>query len=215
MANKDKLLKFKQNRFKSVVESICKVRDLPLPKINFNGCPEETDEDELAHYHKDTNTICVSERELNKMTSDEIETVAAHEVSHILKFDHSSDFHKENSLSRQAHFLKNNNKQKAKFEEIKEKKINPNKCSYHLCNNNADLQRCDYCEKMFCRVHIEARPPSVGIGKEDYINENGKKLTANNSHPCIPFIKIIEEKRALQEERYNNAFKKSIKDSDK
>lgn len=84
-------------------------------------------------------------------------------------------------------------------------------CSYHLCENKGNLVKCDYCEKKFCKEHIEARPASVqGIG-DDYINDKGKKLNNSNSHPCIPFIDIIREKEKLQKWRENEALNKALK----
>lgn len=88
----------KKKKFKETVSHICKSRGLPTPTINFDGCPKE-DENQLAHYHTDTNTICVSRYQLQKMNLDDVQSVAVHEVSHLLVHNHGSDFKKEEEIN--------------------------------------------------------------------------------------------------------------------
>ncbi|MEM3252728.1 MAG: hypothetical protein QXS81_04150 [Candidatus Micrarchaeaceae archaeon] len=86
------LLEIKKQRVIEVIYSVCKREGLPIPKVNFNGCPQET-EDQLAHYHPDQNKICISEIQLYKLkTLKDIEDTVYHELAHILEYNHSGRF---------------------------------------------------------------------------------------------------------------------------
>ncbi|MFA5333013.1 MAG: hypothetical protein WC376_00775 [Candidatus Nanoarchaeia archaeon] len=188
MVIKDKILEFKKSKFKSVVESVCKARNLSLPTINFDGCSEET-ENQLAHYHKDNNTICVSERQLNKMNSDVLENNAAHEVSHILEFNHSSSFHNENAISRQASFVKKYNQKSPDISDLKEKEADKDECAFHLCHYKGDeLYYCSFCKKYYCHKHKIPKSPSMPNFRSASL-ENEDKLYdyRQEGHPCPNF----------------------------
>ena len=81
-----------------IVEVICKSRNLPFPSFNFDGCPEEAEE-ELAHYHPDNNRICISKGQLNQLSFDELRDTMVHEAAHILVGNHDDDFNKENFIN--------------------------------------------------------------------------------------------------------------------
>ncbi|NMX21777.1 hypothetical protein C5S30_04975 [ANME-1 cluster archaeon GoMg4] len=91
-------LETKKRYARYVVEVICKSRDLPFPSFNFDGCPEETEE-ELAHYYPDDNRICISKQQLTQLSFDELKDVMVHEAAHILVGDHDDDFNKENFIN--------------------------------------------------------------------------------------------------------------------
>jgi len=80
----------KKKLFTDTVKKVCEKRGMPEPYINFNGCPEESNE--MAHYHPESNFICVSERQLKLMDLTEVKRIAIHEVSHLLVQDHSEMF---------------------------------------------------------------------------------------------------------------------------
>lgn len=96
-----KLLEIKKKKFIEVVNRICKNRNLPTPYVNFDGCPEEN-EDQLAHYHPDVNMICISKRQLFVLNFDDLEEVAAHEVAHILEPNHDINFIREENINKQS-----------------------------------------------------------------------------------------------------------------
>jgi len=60
------LLELKKKKFLEAVSRICENRNLPLPYVNFDGCPAENG-DQLAHYHSDVNMICISKRQLTAL----------------------------------------------------------------------------------------------------------------------------------------------------
>ena len=93
------LLETKKKKFIEVVNRICENRNLPAPYVNFDGCPEEN-EDQLAHYHPDVNMICISKRQLTVLNFDDLEEVAAHEVAHILEPNHNSNFRNEENTNK-------------------------------------------------------------------------------------------------------------------
>jgi hypothetical protein len=99
MANfEESQLETKKRYARYVVEVICKSRNLPFPSFNFDGCPEEAEE-ELAHYHPDNNRICISKGQLNQLSFDELRDTMVHEAAHILVGNHDDDFNKENFIN--------------------------------------------------------------------------------------------------------------------
>jgi predicted metal-dependent hydrolase len=98
------LLETKKKKFIEVVNRICENRNLPVPYINFDGCPEEN-EDQLAHYHSDVNMICISKRQLTVLNFDDLEEVAAHEVAHILEPNHDTNFIREENINKQVGWI--------------------------------------------------------------------------------------------------------------
>ena len=94
-----KLLETKKKKFIEVVSRICENRNLPVPYINFDGCPAENGE-QLAHYHSDVNMICISKRQLTVLNFDDLEEVAAHEIAHILEQNHDSNFRNEENTNK-------------------------------------------------------------------------------------------------------------------
>ena len=61
------------------------------PAVNFDGCDGERG-NQLAHIHLDKHIICISERQLEKHTYDDIIETITHEISHEFVPDHSSKF---------------------------------------------------------------------------------------------------------------------------
>ena len=98
------LLLMKKEKFINTVIKICNERNLPIPEINFDGCPSE-EIDELAHYHPDENKICCSERQLHMQNFDDIFDTASHEVAHILELNHDSGFIKQKNLNDKAGYM--------------------------------------------------------------------------------------------------------------
>ena len=95
----NQLLETKKKNFIEVVNRICGNRNLPLPYVNFDGCPAEN-RDQLAHYHSDVNMICISKRQLFVLNFEDLEEVAAHEVAHILEQNHDSNFRREENINK-------------------------------------------------------------------------------------------------------------------
>lgn len=162
----NKILELKRNKVIEVVHRICTKRNLPIPAINFEGCEGEH-EGQLAHYHPDINTICISERQLNIQNFDDLERTMAHEVSHILVQDHSPRFLEQESISSIAgwkppagvvHITGGSSTKKTPK---KERKTKPDKikCNYHLCRKKAKLTQCNHCKGYFCDEHIEPYEP--------------------------------------------------------
>jgi len=181
----EKILEIKKKKFIEVVYKICKRRDLPIPYINFDGCPDE-DENQLAHYHLDTHIICVSESQLIKII--DIEDVAIHEVTHILVMGHGSDFMNEETISSISSFsppagtvfIDGGGKTvKETFKEPKKSKIDKIRCNYHLCRKKRKLTKCRYCGGYYCKEHINPYKPYLFGQKSNPKHKIG--------HPCIPY----------------------------
>lgn len=93
------LFEEKRKLSEDVANRICKERNLPIPFINFEGCPYE-EGDQLAHYHPEYNCICISKRQLSLLNFNEIIEVMTHEVTHILVLHHGDKFSKEEAISK-------------------------------------------------------------------------------------------------------------------
>ncbi len=223
------IIKKKKEKFKEVVYRTCETRELPIPRINFDGCEAETEE-QLAHYHPNLNMICVSERQLNLLNFDDIEEVASHEVTHILIHEHNSDFVNEhqniktsswkpprgivhiNSNKITTQYTKKENIKKIENEIKKDKNKKPKRkkgeCSYHLCRKKTTVYLCPHCEEYFCKEHktpiIALMPPFKTQTIEDRILLN--EWHNNKNHPCVPYYDKHIEK--LQKERYRFIEKK-------
>lgn len=89
-----RVLQNKKKRVIEIVQLVCAYEDLPLPKVNFDGCPTETG-NELGHYHSDENKICISEFQLNRLkTMKDVEDTTYHELAHIIEPKHGG-WHKQ------------------------------------------------------------------------------------------------------------------------
>lgn len=83
-----RVLQKKKDRVIEIVKIVCKTEGLSIPKVNFDGCPEETDR-QLGHYHPDKNKICISEFQLDKLKSmRDVETTTIHELAHMIEPKH-------------------------------------------------------------------------------------------------------------------------------
>lgn len=99
------ILKYKKERVREIVYKICNIEKLPIPKLNFEGCPYEGGGEELAHSHPDEYKICISETQLRKQNSGGLEETVHHEITHLKGYlDHDSNFHKEQRRSISANW---------------------------------------------------------------------------------------------------------------
>jgi hypothetical protein len=94
----DYQLNTKKQYARYVVEVLCMYRELTMPSLNFGGCPAE-EENQLAHYHPDSNTICISTRQLNLQTFEELRDTMIHETAHIRMLAHDDPFYQEQFLN--------------------------------------------------------------------------------------------------------------------
>jgi len=205
----NKILELKRNKVIEVVHRICSKRNLPIPTINFEGCEGEH-EGQLAHYHPDINTICISERQLNIQNFDDLERTMAHEVSHILVQDHSPRFLEQESISNIAgwkppagvvHITGGSSTKKTtkKGSKTKPDKVN---CNYHLCRKKAKLTQCSHCKGYFCDEHIEPYEPRIGNQPGHSRDESG--------HPCFAYVDYLAKKKEEDDKRYSDALNKLV-----
>lgn len=200
----EELLLQKKARFKEAVKRASKKLKVPAPEVKFwrDKCPYGSLVEE-AHIHPDVQIICVSERKLNRMTYEDIEDTASHEVTHLTDTKaetgaiHSPDFYGRHDKLKEdlwrppgagiAHITPNANKEQVKSEKSK---INKEECNQHSCHSKINLKRCKYCRKYFCEYHINPflpHFPTIAGGRvirgED--QEGG--------HPCTCHPKLKQE----------------------
>ncbi len=193
------ILELKKQRFSEVVNRVCKKRNLSVPRLNFKGCEGE-DENQLAHYHPDLHMICVSEIQLAKLNLEDVEQVAAHEVSHIRVHGHGPNFISEEANSNLSNFrppagavvVSSNNTKTFKSKPTREDKT---RCNYHICRKKTKLIQCEYCKNWYCGEHMNPFEPSIKI-------RGSAKISG---HPCLGYLKYSIEKEKETNEKYKVA----------
>ncbi len=187
----DIVLEKKKDKVIEVVLKVCDTYKLKVPKINFNGCPQET-QDQLAHYHPDLHKICISEHQLHKQNLNGIESTAYHEIAHSLVQDHGGKFKRMKAEMGTATwrpppgvvYIIGDDKKRVNQEE-KEEVEDKICCNYHLCRKKRKLQQCILCKRYFCDEHIKPvlpGAPSIGDKEPDY-------------HPCPAYVDFVKDQR--------------------
>lgn len=200
-----KLSESRKDKVTEVALSVCRRYGLPTPKINFNGCPEET-EDQLAHYHPDQNKICISEFQLNRLkTMYEIERTVYHELAHMLEHDHGGKFEQvKNQFSiedwrppKGVIYIDGSAKPSTASEEPPAKTRDPGKsvCNYPGCNKKANLSQCTYCKRYFCTYHKTPILP-------------GSDVHGNNYHACAEYYDYAKAEERRKSQEYTKALDK-------
>lgn len=195
----------KQKKFEEAVIAASQALGVPIPHINFEVCPHEGPFD-LAHFHPDSYTICVSRTQLNMMNFDDIHNAATHEVAHTLELAHDTRFVKiqENTKTKiwkpgSGMNVIRGGKPTKKVNV--RKKVKRGECKYHPCEMKGTFI-CDYCGGRFCENH--AKPafarydPKV---KPKYEEAHGGSV---GGHPC-PEWSILEYRRKKAEKLFDNA----------
>jgi hypothetical protein len=198
-------LERKKEKVLEIVVRACEAENIPLPKINFQGCPEETDR-QLAHYHPDEHKVCISETQLYKLSMGDIEKTTIHEIAHFFVHDHGSEFQRKNTSMRAkvwrpgggVMYVDGTDSIK-KTKKPKQKRLTVNKttCNYRLCGVKAGLRRCLHCKGYFCEAHFEPLISTTPyymwhvLSDKDY--DKWKKYNydwnrkENEGHPCSEY----------------------------
>lgn len=192
----EKILEMKKNKVLEIVPVACKTWSLPIPKVNFEGCPYESS-NQLAHYHPSTNVVCISELQLDHLNFDGLEEVITHEIAHIAEASHDPRFHQIHQDIKvkswkppSGTFVISDNK---KTPHVRERKSDKNRCNYHLCRKKTELFKCLYCGGHYCKEHASPCAPQ-------FFNpsETGKKEVS--AHPCLPYLYSLEENGEIPRE---------------
>lgn len=202
----------KKQKVIEIVALVCGKENLPIPKINFNGCPQET-QDQLAHYHPGENKICISEMQLYRLKSlTDVENTTYHELVHILERTHGRNFIKTKNkfkldVWRPPHgviFMSAEVQKQIKDMRTKQKpekmKVDRARCNYHLCRKRRKLYKCQYCGNYFCKDHIRPVIPAE-LTSEWSEQDSGEP----NYHPCPEFVDFENKRKAKEIEDYGKA----------
>lgn len=208
----ERILEMKRQRVKEIVYLVCDKEKLPIPKINFKGCPVEK-QNELAHYHPDENKICISELQLHKLRSlVEVENTTYHELAHILELNHGGKFIKTKNKfrldtwrpPRGAIFI--SAEVQKELDELrvhqKPEKIEVDKtfCNYHLCKKKRKLYQCPHCKGYFCEEHIQPIVPAHLTSEWSTSDSSG-----TNYHPCPEYVVFKKKQEEQKIEDYGKA----------
>ncbi|MDE1871200.1 MAG: hypothetical protein KGI06_03090 [Candidatus Micrarchaeota archaeon] len=199
---KKKLLETKKDKAIEIALLVCEREHLPIPKINFKGCQQET-QDHLAHYHPDLHKICISEIQLYKLkTLRDVENTMYHELAHIVEQNHGPGFVRaKNKFSldtwrppQGVMYVKGG--QKIEIPKQEKEKIDKIRCNYHLCRKKRKLSKCPYCKRYFCKEHI--KPIVPGKSNTDADHEM-------DYHPCSPYYNYDKKQKEIEHEKYREA----------
>ena len=201
-ANLNKILDLKRERFVKKVLVICKKRKIPVPDFDFERCEEESG-DEVAHYHPDLHKICCSERRLLEMDFEQIDQVAAHEITHALVQDHGAEFEREEETSSLRGWeppggvtvIGGNSKKTI----LKPRVVSKAECSYHLCRKPRKLKKCPYCGDEYCYEHLNPFQPGLG-----------NSLGVESGHPCPDYADVAHSVKKTRDENYKVALGKLV-----
>ncbi|GEM_PF-6533213 len=213
------LLRIKRGKFLVAVEDAARQLNVKTPAVKFwdDFCPYKKD-NEIAHIHIEQNIICIADSQLKIMTFEEIEKTAVHEVTHIIHPHHKEDFHslnKETKINiwnpKNKSFTTDTEKEIEK-KRNKKRRVDLNSCHFFSCEVKNELNKCLYCEKKFCKEHLDPRPPGMPRFKstknEDiaFMNEWRKP----GGHGCVQYINSWETENENKSKAYNEALNRLL-----
>lgn len=197
------LLKIKKAKFLEIVERTAKSLKVVVPGVVFwdGDCPYYSGK-ERAHIHPDDLTICISVRELKRMTFEDIEECASHEVTHLTdshpetKHVHSPDFYRRHNEAKIDNWrppggvvvIDGGRTSSDKVLPKTKKFIDKIRCNYHQCREKRELYKCQYCKKYFCEEHKTPYEPYVGP-----IDKRPHSYNTLNGHPCPDYAEQINK----------------------
>lgn len=202
----NELLKQKKARFLATVNKTARALGLTIPDVYFGDCLYR--EDEEAHIHPEERLICVSDDKLKRMTYEDIDETASHEVNHLLDTrdesnpNHSAEFYIRHDQLKVATWkpptgVTHYDGRKPKLNlKIKLKKINPNECSFHSCKVKEEMSKCPSCERKYCKIHVGPFEP----GDEIHI-----KLNPNSGHACGHYFEYMQKKKKEEDKKYQES----------
>ena len=201
-------LRMKEDKFLEYVEIASKTYGLKYkPRVVFldGFIPENPDWE--ACIQVASRTIFVSRVHLLKMDEVRIKETAMHEVTHILNESHDTDFQNKLSDIKTETWkppsgfglaVIDGNRKSEESIEKPEESINQNQCNYHLCRKEeTELNKCPYCNRLYCEVHIEPIPPTMPYF--NYPKKNYQWRNVEKHHPCAEYYDYLCEK---EEERH-------------
>jgi len=200
------LFDMKKIAFENAVRRCSKDKGLdPPPSVSIteNPCPFSTGE--IAHIHIEERIICIWKKKLEELTLDQINTVAAHEVAHLISIEHGGRHAQAQAELEIADWGRSiggvviHGGQKV-ASSTPDKPIKPRRrekiCSYHSCNKRTDLGWCPYCEKFFCKEHLKPKRPRLPPFKQrGIVGRINMGIWRGSGHPCPPYYDYQKAKK--------------------
>ncbi len=213
--NRERVMKIKKEKFIEAVVNSADSLGFPIPKIKFWEVYDSKHftSGERAHIHLDTNTICISEPELEVMNFQEIEHTASHEVSHLLNRTHDVEFQNLQSDTEKSLWtpptgegiIAIDNKGSSPIKEKKPKRkarVIKSRCNYHLCYKRGKTYKCKYCKRYYCKKHKKPVEPdfsaSFSVGEL-------------KGHPCLAYFNHLIDERKKQDGEYEESLRQLSK----
>lgn len=206
------LLDMKKTAFENAVRRYSKNRGLdPPPNVSITENPCPFSAGEIAHIHIEEKIICIWEKNLEELTLDQIDKVAAHEVAHLFSIEHDGKHAQAQaeleiagwSSSIGGVVIHGSKKVTPKISGRPKKRGRPKKiCRYYSCKKRTKLFRCRYCGELFCREHLRPKLPRLppyeqrGLLGRIHMTEWRKP-----GHACPPYYDYLKAKKKEDLER--------------
>lgn len=220
--SEEEILKRKKAIFLGTVRRTIKEFNLPDTEVFFGDCPHRR-KNELAHFHPIERLICVSDEQLGKMSFDDVEETATHEVNHLLDTrDESNPVHSPGFYIRHDEmktkmwhppagtvFIDGSKSKRTSTPKQEESEPDTERCNYHLCRKKVALTRCPYCGGYYCDEHSTPKRPWLAnlnsLDPTDILQRQ-----EFGGHPCPDFVdyKMKEEENAKK--IYQTALKNKV-----
>jgi hypothetical protein len=190
------------------------LKHFPRVKVWDGACPYSSG-NEIAHAHPDMGLICISRGWLEGLNLDEIKETAFHETAHMLHASHDTEFSTSMDDAHLAAWLEDRKPRTIKFKSKSrdEKKVDKERCNYHLCQKKTKLYRCKYCGNYYCKEHQKpkmvltlrqintAREPKRSWLEEEY---------RSKGHPDWPYTRIAWRKLEVKEKHQTEKVEKAL-----
>lgn len=212
------ILDVKKSKFLSAVKRASAALGAPPPEVNFNDHCDGFGTQRTAHIHIDEYVICVSEIYLKKLSYEEIEEMATHEVSHLVELSHDERFRNIHRKIKRASWkpptpgvvIVNGNKRRGASSVPQQKpERSTTTCNYHFCDEETDLQQCPHCSGYFCKEHIKPKLPMMApfdsASSRDWEIWRDKK-----GHPCPEFVEEHNRQQKEEKAKYRNALERLL-----
>jgi len=203
-----KLLEIKKAKFLEEVENSAIYLGYPTPKVKFwKTCDRKHFNNERAHIHIETNTICILETEFDFMTFDDIKESASHEVTHLYDQGHYTRFQNKRIDTEASSWrpprgtvgaLPERDKEDKKKTKPNKEKVIKSRCNYYSCRKKGKTKQCSHCRNYFCEEHI--KPCEAGMNPIHNTDSRLRHLDPDdeNTHPCFGYNNYLKEEEKRQ-----------------
>lgn len=209
----------KRVAFENAVRRHSKKKGLdPPPSVSITEAPCPYSAGEIAHIHIEERIICIWKKKLEELTLDQINSVAAHEVAHLISIEHDGRHAQAQAEIEIADWsgsvggvVIHGGKRVTPSTPKKPKRPGRKKkiCYYHSCKKRTELAWCPYCERLFCKEHLKSKTPTLPpLKKRGVVGRIYMEEWREGGHPCPPYYDYLKAKEKEDLEKRRRALDK-------